>query len=69
MLHATGAVHYSHLVTASESGNITDCAICVFVWSVMGQILQLRRGRTYGAEGITNRKRNSAASNMSLSDK
>jgi len=52
-----------HLTTTTESSNFTDCAICVTGRSVMGQIVELRRVRPYGPEGVTNENRNSAASN------
>jgi len=49
-----------HLATATESSNFTDCAICVTGRSVMGQIVELRRGRPYGPEGVTNGNRTTA---------
>jgi hypothetical protein len=46
--------HSRHLTTDTESSNVTDCGMCVILRSVMGQIVELRRPRPYGAEGITN---------------
>jgi len=63
MLHVTGAVLVSHLATANEIKKFTDCAICVIGRSMMGRIVELLRGRPYGAECITNRNRASSATN------
>jgi len=40
---------------------LTAPFVCVIGRSVMGQIVELRRGRTYGADGVTNGNRTSAA--------
>ena len=57
-----------HLATATESSNVTECAICVIGRSVLGQIVERPRGRPYGAEGVTNDNRTFAATSKLSGD-
>jgi hypothetical protein len=62
MLHVTGAVPLSPFIH-SHCNDVTDCVIRVIGRSVMGQILELRRGRHYGTVLVTNVNRTSGATN------
>jgi hypothetical protein len=54
-----------HLSTATVSNNVTDCVIGR---SVMGQMVELRRGRPYDTVLVTNVNRTSAAINKRSDD-
>jgi len=55
--------HCRHLAAATERSNFIDCAICVTERSVMGQMVEVPRGRSYGSEGVTNRNRTPVVTN------
>jgi hypothetical protein len=60
--------HCRRLSTVTVSNNVTECVIRVIGRSVMGQILELRRGRHYGTVLVTNVNKTSAATNNQLDD-